>query len=136
MSIDRTQWRVIMVLYGLIIVTVAMVQASDRVSNAIALFLVSSAAAASFALLLAYDHPVNARGGAFVEPAPLRELLAKRLRAPPQEAGVAKGLRIQAGNKVHGDRSGAFCVTFRGRMPRNSRKMVGAAGIEPATSPV
>jgi hypothetical protein len=76
-TIDRTQWRLIMVLYALIIVTVAMVQASDRVSNAIALFVVSSAAATSFALLLAYDHPLNAHGGAFVDPAPLRELLAR-----------------------------------------------------------
>ena len=40
-TIDWTQWRLIMVLYALIIVTVAMVQASDRVSNAIALFVVS-----------------------------------------------------------------------------------------------
>jgi Protein of unknown function (DUF4239) len=76
-NIHRIQWRVIMGLYALVIVTVAMVQAGNRVSTAIALFLVSSATATSFALLLAYDHPLNDRGGAFVEPAPLRELLAK-----------------------------------------------------------
>ena len=62
-------------LYALMIVAVAMVQAGNRISSAIALFLVSSATATSFMLLLAYDvHPLNARGSVFVEPAPLREL--------------------------------------------------------------
>jgi hypothetical protein len=76
-TIDRTQWRVIMALFALIIATVAMVHADNRISNAIALFLVASAAATSFVLLLAYDHPLNARGGAFVEPTVLRELFAR-----------------------------------------------------------
>jgi hypothetical protein len=76
-NIHQIQSRVIMGLYALMIVTVAMVQAGNRISSAIALFLVSSATATSFMLLLAYDHPLNARGGVFVEPAPLRELLTK-----------------------------------------------------------
>lgn len=76
-TIDRTEWRVIMLLFALVLVAVAMVQAEDRISTAIALFLLTSAAATSFVLLLAYDHPLNPRGGAFVEPTVLRELLAR-----------------------------------------------------------
>jgi hypothetical protein len=76
-TIDRTQWRVIMLLFALIMATVGMVHADNRTSNAIALFLVASASATSFVLLLAYDHPLSARGGAFVEPTVLRELFAR-----------------------------------------------------------
>jgi hypothetical protein len=74
-TLDRTQWWVIMGLFCLVIVTVAMVHVANPVSNAIALFLVASAAATSFVLLLAYDHPLNALGGAFVRPTLLRDIL-------------------------------------------------------------
>jgi hypothetical protein len=76
-SMDRSQWRLILILFALLIVTVGMVHADDRISCAIALFLVASASASAFVLLLGYDHPFNARGGVFVEPTLLRELLAQ-----------------------------------------------------------
>ena len=74
-TLDRTQWWVIMGLFCLVIATVAMVHADSPFSNAIALFLVASAAATSFVLLLAYDHPLNALGGAFVKPTLLRDIV-------------------------------------------------------------
>jgi hypothetical protein len=75
-TLERTQWWVIMGLFVLVIATVAMVHVGNPISNAIALFLVASAAATSFVLLLAYDHPLSALGGIFVKPTLLRDILA------------------------------------------------------------
>ena len=74
-TLDRTEWWVLMALFALVIVTVAMVHVDDHASRAIALFLVASAAATSFVLLLGYDHPLSALGGAFVKPTLLREMI-------------------------------------------------------------
>jgi hypothetical protein len=74
-TIDKTQWRVIMALFILMLVTIACMHADKPRTNAVALIIIGSAAAICFVLLLAYDHPLNP-GGAFIEPTLLREVIA------------------------------------------------------------